>query len=109
MRNKEGVASFDKTLYDDYLYLVASNKQQIQLNKIRRKSTGTLDHWKLLRSGEFIQPRSSHCNEKCADRPTVSVQRCRLQKDKYAQQQQSYKAATISVCFTALFAKSRAR
>ena len=30
------VASFNKTLYDDYLCLVASNKQQIQSTKIRR-------------------------------------------------------------------------
>ena len=29
------VASLDKTLYDDYLCLVASNKQQIQWTRIR--------------------------------------------------------------------------
>ena len=31
------VASLDKTLYDDYLCLVASNKQQIQWTRIRKK------------------------------------------------------------------------
>ena len=36
------VASLDKTLYDDYLCLVASNKQQIQWTEIRRNP---LEHW----------------------------------------------------------------
>ena len=35
----------DKTLYDDYLCLVASKKQQIQWIRIWKKSRGTLlDH-----------------------------------------------------------------
>ena len=36
------VASLDKTLYDDYLCLVASNKQQIQWTRIQRNP---LEHW----------------------------------------------------------------
>ena len=36
------VASLDKTLYDDYLCLVASNKQQIQWTRIRRNPQ---EHW----------------------------------------------------------------
>ena len=38
-----------------------------------KKSTRTKDHWKLLSRSRFLQARSSHCNEKCADRPIVSV------------------------------------
>ena len=36
------VASLDKTLYDDYLCLVASNKQQIQWTRIRKNPE---EHW----------------------------------------------------------------
>ena len=36
------VASLGKTLYDDYLCLVASNKQQIQWTRIRRNPQ---EHW----------------------------------------------------------------
>ena len=36
------VASLDKTLYDDYLCLVASNKQQIQWTRTRRNPK---EHW----------------------------------------------------------------
>ena len=36
------VASLDKTLYDDYLCLVASNKQLIQWTTIRRNPQ---EHW----------------------------------------------------------------
>ena len=36
------VASLDKTLYDDYISLVALNKQQIQFARIRRKPQ---KHW----------------------------------------------------------------
>ena len=36
------VASLDKTLYDDYLCLVVSNKQQIQWTRIRRNPQ---EHW----------------------------------------------------------------
>ena len=52
------VASLDTTLYDDYLCLVVSNKQQISAWWFRTSSkfigqefkefTGTLDHWNLL-------------------------------------------------------------
>ena len=38
------VASLDKTLYEDYLCLVASNKQQIQWTRIRRNSQ---EHWNI--------------------------------------------------------------
>ena len=34
-----------------------------------KKSAGTLNHWKLLSRCGLFKPRSSHCNEKCADRP----------------------------------------
>ena len=36
------VASLDKTLYDDYLCLVVSNKQQVQWTRIRKT---TQEHW----------------------------------------------------------------
>ena len=36
------VASMDKTLYDDYLYLEASNKQQIQRTRLRKNLP---DYW----------------------------------------------------------------
>ena len=36
------VASLNKTLYDDYLCLVASNKQQIQWTRIRKNPQ---EHW----------------------------------------------------------------
>jgi len=35
------VASLHKTLYDDYLCLVASNKQQIQWTRIQRNQEGS--------------------------------------------------------------------
>jgi len=35
-------ASLDQMLYDDYLYLVASNKQQISCEKFK-ESTGKLE------------------------------------------------------------------
>ena len=69
------VASLDKTFYDDYLCLVASNKQQIYWIRIPKKNAGTLEHWKVRSSCEFLQARSSQCNKKCADRPVVSVWR----------------------------------
>ena len=43
-----------------------------ELEEIHRN----MDHWKLLSRCGFLQPRSRHCNEKCADRPIVSVWRC---------------------------------
>ena len=39
------------------------------MDKNSKKSTKTLDHWKLLSRCGLLQSRSSHCNEKCADRP----------------------------------------
>ena len=36
------IAFLDKTLYDDYLCLMASNKQQIQWTRIRRNPQ---EHW----------------------------------------------------------------
>ena len=63
------VASLHKTLYNDYLCLVASNKQQIQWTRIRRNPQKTLDHWKHFSRCGFLQSQSSHCNEKCEDRP----------------------------------------
>ena len=38
-----------------------------------KKSTETLDHWKLLNSCEILSAQSSHCIEKCADRLIVNV------------------------------------
>ena len=43
------------------------------VGKSSKKSTGTLDYWKLLSRGGFLQARSSQSNENCADRPTVSA------------------------------------
>ena len=34
------------------------------VDKNSKKSTGTLDRWKLLSRCGFLQPQSSHCNEK---------------------------------------------
>ena len=45
------------------------------VDKNSKKSTGTLDHRKLLSKYGFLQPRSSLCKEKCADRPIFSVRR----------------------------------
>ena len=59
------VASLDKTLYDDYLCLVASNKYQIQWTKIRRNPH---DHRKRPSWCGFLQSRSSRSNEKCTVR-----------------------------------------
>ena len=50
------VASLDKTLYDDYLYLVASNKQEIQWTRIRRL---VLEHW-ITRNSEVDADSSKH-------------------------------------------------
>ena len=46
------------------------------VDKNSKKSTGTLDHWKFLSKYGFLQLLSSHCNEKCADRPIFNVWRC---------------------------------
>ena len=67
------VASLDKTLYDDYLYLVALNKQQNFVDKNLKKSSEILDHLNLLSRCGFLQSQSSHCNEKCADHLIVSA------------------------------------
>ena len=56
----------NKTLYHDYLCLVALNTNQIQLTKIPKKSTGSLET-------PQAQGISSHGNEKCADRPIQIV------------------------------------
>ena len=70
------VASLDKTFYDDYLCLVASKQAANSVDKNSKLFTQTLNHWKLLRKCEFLQPRCSQCNEKCKDRPIFSVWRC---------------------------------
>ena len=46
------------------------------MQKNSKKSTGTLDHRKLLSRCGFLQLRSSRCNEKYADHPMVRVWRC---------------------------------
>ena len=50
------VASLDKAFYDDYLCMVALNKQQIQWAIIRRNSQ---EHWKPLSRCGFVQARST--------------------------------------------------
>ena len=50
------VASLDKAFYDNYLCIVASNKQQIQWAIIRKNSQ---EHWKLLSWCGFVQARST--------------------------------------------------
>ena len=68
------VASLDKTLRDDYLCFVALNKQQINVTRIQRNPQ---EHWVSGNSfAGILHPRSSHYNEKCADRPIVSVWSC---------------------------------
>ena len=49
-------ASLEKAFYDDYLCMVASNKQQIQWAIIRKNSQ---EHWKLLSRCGFVQARST--------------------------------------------------
>ena len=49
-------ASLDKAFYDDYLCMVASNKQQIQWAIIRKNSQ---EHWKPLSRSGFVQVRST--------------------------------------------------
>ena len=74
------VAFLDKTLYDDYLCLVASNKQQIQGIRFLRihRNIGSSETPEQVR---IPQSRSGHCNKKCADHPIISVWR---PEDKYA-------------------------
>jgi len=48
------VVSLDKTLYDDYLCLVASNKQQINWKEIK-ETTGKLRNEQLLSESGFVQ------------------------------------------------------
>ena len=50
------IASLDKAFYDDYLCMVASNKQQIRWAIIRKKSQ---KHWKLQSRCGFVQARST--------------------------------------------------
>ena len=63
------VASLDKTLYDDYLCLVASKSSKFsgQEFKETHRNIGSSET-PISRCG-FLQSRSSRCNEKCADRP----------------------------------------
>ena len=65
-------AFLEKTFYDDYLCLVASNKLQIQWTRIwRNPQELQSSYWKLLSRCRFHQSRSRHCNATCADRPIV--------------------------------------
>ena len=57
--------------WDDYLCLVAANKQQIHCRKIRRSLPG-----KLLNRCWFLQTQSSYRNETWADHPIISDRRC---------------------------------
>ena len=50
------VASLDKAFYDDYLCMVASNKQQIRWAIIRKNSQ---KHWKLQSRCGFVLARST--------------------------------------------------
>ena len=65
------VASFDNMLCDNYLCLVASNKQQIQWTRIQRNSQ---KHW-ITGNSKTGADSSKHevTAMKYADRPTVSV------------------------------------
>ena len=88
----------DKTLYNDDPCLVASNKQQILWRRIRNPQ----EHWIIENSSSrcrFLQSQSSHCDEKCADRPIVSIWCIWWQEEKYAlhQQQQIYKLYRLSL------------
>ena len=65
------LAFADKTLYDDYLCLVASNKQQIQWKRSWRNPQKL---WKLLSRCGLLQSRSSHCNEKCASEGAFTLE-----------------------------------
>jgi len=49
------VAPLDKTLYDDCLCLMASNKQQIKWYKEVKKATGKLGNGQLLSGCGFVQ------------------------------------------------------
>ena len=49
------VASLDKAVYDDYLCMVASNKEQIQWAIIQKNSQ---EHWKLLSRCRFVPART---------------------------------------------------
>ena len=46
------------------------------VGKNSKKSTGTLNHWKLLSRCGFLQARNSDCNEKCTDHLIFSVWCC---------------------------------
>jgi len=49
----------DKSLYDDYLCLVASNKQQINWEKVKQ-ATGKLENRQLLSKKRFVQNIAPH-------------------------------------------------
>ena len=90
------VASMDKTLYDDYLCLVASNQQQIQRQKIA-EIYGTLEHWKLLSRCGFLQPRSNYHNESARIVQSLAPNAVMWQKNKYATQQQQQNAVILEL------------
>ena len=46
------------------------------VDKKSKDATGTLDFWKLLNWCGFLQARSSQCNEKQVNGPTVSAWQC---------------------------------
>jgi len=48
-------ASLDKALYDDYLCLVASNKQKIKRKEVKNQRNGSEIHGQLLSGFGFVQ------------------------------------------------------
>ena len=86
------VASFDYILYDDDLYLVDSNKQQIQWTRMQRKQRdiGSLETCKWV---WILQNEVVNCNKKCAN-CQIAPDAARWQKDKYAVQQEQTSSKT---------------
>ena len=82
------VASLDKTLCDDYLCLVASNKQQIQRARIRRNPR---EHWIYTNSyagADFSKHEVVNAMKSVRILQQLASDAVRLQEDKYVQQQQ---------------------
>ena len=72
------VASLNKTLYDNYLCLEASNKQQVQWTRILRNLQEhciTGNSYTQLKI-QYLQTQSSYRNEKCVEYLKVGNSRC---------------------------------
>ena len=77
------IVSLDKTFYDDYLFLAASNKQQIQWTRIR----WTIGSSKTSERCGFVEARSIVAMKTERDQTFISVWRYPVtedQKDQYA-------------------------